>query len=628
MSSKKSFIGQKKSVWITIDDDAEDFEQNYPRNNAKSLCDESCLIDGLIYAQVLGDAAKNGIDVLFFKRTSQSSNAFKDAINKLHNDLIGTKVFNTRTRMASSLDPQKQPSVYAYCSKKMNGGVTMMGINYANTRAKINAKLSASIESNSIVSHYLLSVADGVVLLNNEKFNGTISPAYKFKKIANRKIDFTIPPLSIAFWVIKDANCKECIDNLKAKNKVRVRSAASKTSADNLLKILASDALNVRVKRQLPPFHSFQFPNFDLSIPNLMPSNVNQRSIKDVLFDKNTEIFKVAPIETNPLQSSENPALPNGDVYLLVNDGMNDDYVQHDEVIVEEPVRSTKKNKKATKKSSQRDMMTQPTEALEYSIAHDYIESSHRDATTTKKSTSKKSQKPQPIEVGELFESELPAVNSNVHFDQMKDSNRNVEIKTVVKELEPTQRQSKKALMAAKQKWNRAQLSELLKEVKLEEVDKSKLEDADNFKIIEYVRGEDNDYNDYDSDEDGFFSSDDDSSNHKIRTKRNAEVDYRKNEIRRYGGHYVDEDTSHQDDESSIETIVDDVHLFLQPRNEYSNVATVATTTTTTSSQSTEEKPLGVRIIDSFTKSLGDVVITIHKNMIGWYMTFNDPKYS
>lgn len=270
-----------------------------PASNKGRGCHENCLIDGLVYANTLGEAAKKGFDVLYFEEDVASSSAdnFKSVINKVHNSLIGTKVFSTR--MLKTLD-KPQSYVYAYCAKKMNGGVTLMGINYGDTRAKINSKLlSTSIESNSVVSQYLLSVADGHVFLNNERYNGTISPALKFKKILKHNVDFTIPPFSIMFWVLKNANVKECT-NIEA-NQIRTFDASETTSSDKLLQTLAAKALipSTRTKRQFM-YHNNPFlppnPKLDLKFANFMPSNINQRSIKDVFFNRNTEIYKVAPI--------------------------------------------------------------------------------------------------------------------------------------------------------------------------------------------------------------------------------------------------------------------------------------------------------------------------------------------
>lgn len=478
-------------VWITIKNNSNEVSLPSIQQNGKhpESCDDKCLINGLYYAQVLGESAKKGIDVVFFESqdiSALNANVFKQAIDKMHNSLIGTRVFKVRS--SKSTYDKKQSSVYAYCSKKMNGGVTLMGINYSNAREKINSMLSTSFDFNSIVLQYILSISDGHVMVNNEKYNGTITPAYKFKKNTKLSIDFTIPPYSIAFWVVKNANEKECLSPLKKieGNKVRTKSTI-KSSTDDLLKTLAANALrkenekHQRIKRQINNLSPI-FPTLDLNFPNIMPSNINQRSIKDVLFsNKNTEIYKVAPVESNPLQSSENPSLPNGDVYLLVDDGVSHDYVNAEM----EYAMINSKNQKSHQKSNRKNVKVEMPN--EYLSSYDYFENSYKAA---KKSSKKKSSNQNQKNVGELFEIESMNTDLSNNYDQMNSPNSNVEIKTIARELEPTYRQSKKAMLAAKHKWNQNQLMEFLKDATLQEVDKSQLHDADEFQIIDLSNDE------------------------------------------------------------------------------------------------------------------------------------------
>ncbi len=244
------------SKWATIN--SLKLSSPSPQSNqekGQGSCHENCLIDGLLFANVLGEASKKGFNVLFFEDNiaSKDSNSLKHAISKAHSALIGTKVFNSR--MLKSLE-NHQSSVYAYCAKKMNGGVTLMGINYSNTRAKIISKfLASSIESNSVVSQYLLSVVDGHVMMNNERYNGTVTPAYKFKKISKNSLELTIPPFSIMFWVIKNANVKECA-NVEL-NEIRKSSDAA---------IQSDKLINKRAKRQFMGATPQFLPKMDLKL--------------------------------------------------------------------------------------------------------------------------------------------------------------------------------------------------------------------------------------------------------------------------------------------------------------------------------------------------------------------------
>jgi hypothetical protein len=249
----------------------------------------------------------------------------------------------------------------------------------------------------------------------------------------------------------------------------------------------------------------------------------------------------------------------------------------------------------------------------EYSSSYDYFENSYK---TAKKSPKKKSSNQPQKNVGELFETERMNPDFSNNYDQMKSPNKNVEIKTIARELEPTYRQSKKAMLAAKRKWNQNQLMEFLKDATLQEVDKSQLHDADEFQIIDLSNddGIPLDYEEYeDNDEDGFFTDD----KHKIRTRRS--IDYRKNEIPR-----LDKFFGWSEEEKDME----DAHLFLPPRY-YDTKAHQSTPSTT---QNTiiidEDSPFGLKLIDVFSKSLGDVASTVHKNIITWWYFFSSPSYS
>jgi hypothetical protein len=601
-------------LWITV---AEVPSTKVHSEHAKGQgsCDDKCLDSGLQYAKLLGDAAK-WYDVLFFENniTHSDTDMLKQAINNLHSSLIGTNVFNVRTLKSSQHD-KKVVSLYAQCEKKMSGAVTLMGINYSNTRVKVNTKLSTPIDNNNIISQYVLNVANGHVHLNNEKYSGKVTPALKFKRVSKHGIDFSIPPFSIAFWVIKNAKVKECISKSSQNHKTRGNKAT--TSADKLLKTLAANVMEKqqnaiarsRSKRQLgvPLLPKFDIQNLNLA--SLMPTTLQQRSIKDVLFNKNTDIYRVNSVDHNPLQSSENPTLPKGDLYLVVNDGNSDD---NGDLEIEYPTVKQRKPLKPFKKLS---MMKQASENSEIIVPYETTQN------VEKKSAKKLSKQD---EIGELFEIEkpLPGIDT-FKSDQAKSITNNVELKTVMRELEPTYRQSKKALLAAKRKLDQSQLIELLRDATLEEIDKTQIKDADDFELIDLT---DNipDYAEYDEDEDGFFSSD---KQHKVRTRR--AVDYKTNEIPKHGDHLF-----YDEEDYSVENIVNDVHLYLPPRHDIDNSWTkksdhttaipskiITTTSVNVPASSVTNSSLGVRIIDVFSKTLENTVETVHKNLLDIWNT-------
>lgn len=610
-------------LWITVegsrDVNSAEISMAKPHSKHNETCDHECLINGLLHAQVLGEAARKGLDVLFFDEVLEKSllsnlhlNPFQQAATILHKKLIGEKVFNVKVTKSSA--DGKLSKLYSYCSKKTSGAITLMGINFSNMRSKFNIKIASPIDTNAIIVQYLLSASDGHVLLNNERFNAEATPAYKFKKLSKFTISLVLPPFSMAFWTIKNAKVNECMNNLD----VTVEKAPQMSSTDQLLKKLVanefegktSNALEKekfsRNKRQMG---SAQYlPKFELEFPfrfpSLMTSASNHKPIREVLFNKNTDVFKVAPVETNPLQSRENPSLPTGDVYLLVNDGKGFVEAENVDYIVDEKVESKKSKSSRKKTSGNRIKMT--TEEPEYFIPYDYVDASQK---TTKKSSKKSSKSEKPKEIGELFEAERSSISGS-RIDQSRSPSTNIELTSVVKELEPTYRQSKTALMAAKRKWDRSQIMELLKDAQLEEVDKAAIQDADDFELIDLTQNADNpNYEEYDEEEDDDFFTDD--KLHHVRTKRH--VDYSKNEIPKHGAHMI------EDDDDSIETLMDDVHVYLnrntqetKDAHEEDNVAVKPL-----------ETPLTIKAVDFFTKSLNDVFNVAHKTFVGWWYVFN-----
>lgn len=584
-------------------------------------CDRDCLTDGLVHAHVLGEAAKKGISALFFNESTHDcgkSNFFTQAVSILHKKLVGNKVFSVKVTKGSQ--DGKSSSLYSYCSKKTSGAVTLMGINFSNMRSKINVKLSTPLESNAVVLQYTLSAIDGHVLLNNERFSHNATPSYKFKKQSKHSISLVLPPFSMAFWTIKNAKVNECL-NIAVIEGERPKPMAI-SSSDQLLKKLVANEFEVklsnklekssRTKRQVTGPNSF-LPGleweFPFKFPNLLASASNQKPVRDVLFNKNTEVYKVGAVEPNPLQPSDNPTLPKGDVYLLINDGKRPaKLASHDYVTDEaQPTRTIRRKSKAN-----RIMLT--TEIPDYYEPHDYVDASRQ---TTKKISKKLSKKEQPQEIGELFEAEhMPAQNPR-SADQNSYST-NVELTTVIKELPPTFRQSKSAMRAAKKKWDTEKILDLLKDGNLEEVvDKRQLGNMDDLEVIDLTKNYDTPtYEEYDDEEDEEFFRDD-SSDH-FRTRRSAS--FAKNEIPKYGSHiFVD------DDEDSIEALADDVHLYLQPhqpRSDSTKETANDVKTTDKDAVPVTEASTTIKAIDFFSKSLSDVLNVAHKTFVGWWYVF------
>lgn len=602
-------------TWVTV---ASTVDESNSTN--KETCDGECLINGLLYAQVLGEAAKKGYDVLFFDKHVELS-PFKQAVTILHKKLVGSSVFNVRVTKSSK--DGKLMSLYSHCSKKSDGSITLMGINFSNLRSKFNIKISSPVDANGAVLQYLLSASDGHVLLNNEKFKIEAMPSYKFKKLSKRSIPLVLPPFSMAFWTIKDAKVNECLSEQSFKIEAEESHQTSQSSTDQLLLKLVANEFDgkrsnslekvVRSKRQLGATNSF-LPTFELDFPfklpsaNRLPSASSFNPLKDVFFPKPADTLNLAQPEPNHiLASSENPSLPKGDVFMRISDGKSVvgdtsvDYVVDD---VQQSLRQKVNRKKTGSKVT--------TDAPEYFVPYDYIDANSK--KSPKKSTKKAPKQEQPREIGELFEAERVTNGKARQSDSMRSPSTHVEIKTVVKELEPTYRQSKSALLAAKRKWSKTELRNFLEGATVQDIDKLDISDDAEIQVIDATDIESVEipnYEEYEVDDDGFFEN----HLHHGRTKRG--VDYKKNEIPKFGTHFM------YDDEDSIESLIEDVHLFLPPRSveDKSTEATAMLPVTT-------EAPVAVKAITFFTKSLNDAVDVAHKTLLGWWYVFNPAEYN
>lgn len=628
VSKSNSIVSKSLApTWITVESFSDASSQK-TNSTVAETCDNECLANGLLHAQVLGEAARKGFEVIFFEdvvsQSIQKTNSFAQSVSLLHKKLVGSKVFNVKVTKSSP--DGNLMNLYSYCSKKTNGALTLMGINFSNMRAKFNIKISSTIDPNIIIEQYLLSATDNNVLLNNERFNNDATPSYKFKKMSKLSIPLVLPPFSMAFWTVKNAKINECLNLDDKKSKIEVKLFTDSSPTNELLKKLVANEFHDRksnelvkkgrAKRQLGGTQFFPKFEFELpfKFPNLMASASNSKSVRESLFSKNTDAYKISPVEANPLQSSENPSLPKGDVYLLINDGKSFagsdtlDYISEDN--------AQPKTRKINRKKSNvnKIIYKETTEAPEdFNMPYDYLDSSQ----TTKRTPKKSVKVEKPKEIGELFEAERPVVIVKGRTnDQAKSQSTNVELKTVIKELEPTYRQSKTALKAARRKWDKQQIMELLKDAQLEAVDKAQLSELDDFEVIDMTSETDEapNYEEYEGeDEDGFFND----QSHHIRTRR--DVDFTRNEIPNHGSHhFIDED------EDSIESLMDDIHLYLPRRNEVVESHLVEGLRESSPVVPIPiETPVPVKALDFFSKSLNEAVNVAHKTLVGWWYVFN-----
>lgn len=94
---------------------------------------------GLNWAQILGDAAKNGFKVIYAPIIRQTwyENSMTYYTTLLHKRIIGQTVFDTKMFNGNRFDTH----FYAHCTKNMSGSFTLFGVNAADSSLDITAKL-------------------------------------------------------------------------------------------------------------------------------------------------------------------------------------------------------------------------------------------------------------------------------------------------------------------------------------------------------------------------------------------------------------------------------------------------------------------------------------------------------
>lgn len=647
----------KENVWVTITNSSSD-------DIAKSTiedCNHSCLMDGLNYAQMLGESAKKGFDVVFLEDSLRTSeNAFKLAVTTLHKKLIGNGVF--ATRIVKSTPDGKLSNLFAYCSRKTSGALTLVGINFSNMRTKFNVRLSTIIDPNISIIQYQLSAQNGQVLLNNEKFlNNLLSSSVKYKKLSKFSIPMALPPFSLAFWTLKNVKVDECnkLTNHPASNNEDIQLSTFSSSDKLLLSLVANEMQNTknqvtkftRMKRQTAeqflPSSTFEFPNFKL--PNLlMTSSSNNKPIVENFF-RNADILR-NPFsdnvnnDENPFRHSENPTLPKGDVYMDIGKAGEQPQVDSlDYVVFNEPKKAQNIRKKMR-------AMTTTTESSDY-FALDYADVILR--KSAKKSSSKSSrfenlEKNSRREMGELFElDEIQAAADDGEFknddDQQQQRSKskinNVELSTVIKELEPTYLQSRRALKQAKKKWDKNQIMELLKNSQVQEIDRKNIKNFENYEIIDLaeLKRDDEDYAEYDNDEDDdeFFGNakgNVQQQRQSKRGKRQIDVARINNKIPKIKFNEITDSSSDEADYSSNENLNldtnDVVHMFVQtPRPDGKANVWDGTSNVKIRNSNNEDDSTVVKAVNFFTHSFNKALDVLDQTIVGCWEIFRPKEF-
>lgn len=662
-------------------------------------CDQVCLYEGLLFGETLGEASKSGYDVVFInENASKTGNSLisvgspsptkslKYYTMNLYKKLVGNKVFSAKISKNSA--NSKQTSFYAFCSKQMNGAMIIMGINYANIRTKYNLKFTSPASPNMKILQYILTVNDGYVLLNNDKIARELPPSYKYKKSTKNSVILELAPFSIGFWEFKNAKIMECLssDDQEIENIKNIQKYES--SSDQLLEHLLKDVfgdhldpntLNLdanqyvdsneakkvrkhRVTRQLP---KFELPKFELpllpSFSSLNYPSLHHKTLKDLLAHKDTlSDTKQSAMEKDLLRSSENTALPVGDVYMSVDNGHNEqtmmldnnDYVLDDTQNIEETQPKQSKSKKTKSVANRKMKKIISTADYDYFIPEDYIEAFKQSKKQPKKQTA------QPIDnyyaetrERELWEIGLPSSRLPISHDEqdayVQSASNNFELTMITKELEPTVYQNKAAVNKAQKKLDKYFVMDMLKDAGLTDYQVEQEGEDGEFEVVElsgeFPAGEEVEtiYED-EKDGDDFFENSEEVDQQTKKVRQRREAFYSKNLIKKLDltkDEYQTDLDNHLNNEEVEEiyslkfankdpTIIKKVLTIAKDgsseefRELQPDLLTNNLDISETISTSEETPSKTIEAVDYLSDSLEAMVRLMHNHFVGWWKIF------
>ncbi|XP_059612324.1 uncharacterized protein LOC132258840 [Phlebotomus argentipes] len=234
-----------------------------PARDVRS-CDAKCVSEGLKWAEELGEMAQKGFSNVFKMITRKDfiEHDLGNYISQVYQKLMGSNVLKIK-----SSDNLSQ-KFYAQCSKTNPGGVIVMGINSEDKSVKTKTKFPGIIIGK--INEVILRAESDRIYLNNRLLNNQmpidVVPVLLEKLVEDEEMSVNLPPKSVGFWEIPEANLSICTEALTMKIKTRKPVESSMT---NLLQELiqemseAQEETLKRGRRSIPRI--FQHQKRDVS---------------------------------------------------------------------------------------------------------------------------------------------------------------------------------------------------------------------------------------------------------------------------------------------------------------------------------------------------------------------------
>ncbi|XP_039444358.1 uncharacterized protein LOC120424333 [Culex pipiens pallens] len=399
-SRLQQFVVQRESsslpVWLDV---------KLPERRSTVGCDQMCLLEGLRYATLLGDGARNGFSAIFksLSRQEIQSYSFNYLVALLHRASVGTKVFDATQNTPENVQ------LHAYCSSNGNGSLTLLAINHRPEDVELEIKLT-SMQHSVEVHHFIATVRNGQILLNDQThdFRKPLQPFAKIHPLL-KGLHLTMPAFSVGFWVIPSYNARDCYDDyqdlraglVKADHESSVHrllqeliaersqqdvtqlSRRKRSVGDELADVLEDNLLKSRRTRQTKNYrrqqrvvrqkekrterrnlHKQKRPLRERGKRQLRRKNLNRLG---ALFTsrKTKRSFAAEAVDHPPMfgnsreEENNRSSFPQGDVHLLISKGPEDESflsIEEAPVKQERPKKSRKRKTSAPRTPSQKDL--------------------------------------------------------------------------------------------------------------------------------------------------------------------------------------------------------------------------------------------------------------------------------
>lgn len=193
----KVLFKENVPVWLSL-----------PRTKTLSTVFEDEVMEGLNWAQTMGDAANIGFETIFkpLSLDDLETPKYSFYITALFKKVMGSRVYPARP-----LNVFRRPyKLYTHCANMVSGGLAFMVANNNEQSLEIDVRSMNRIQDTE-VWQYTLTMTDGHILLNNRKIsvNSTLIPEIRNKN-SNSRLQLQTPGMSVSFWVLPNTDLEHC----------------------------------------------------------------------------------------------------------------------------------------------------------------------------------------------------------------------------------------------------------------------------------------------------------------------------------------------------------------------------------------------------------------------------------